>query len=85
LRKYESFAALTQYNIVPFVLSHLGVIAKETRQCVAHWKSASPDPDYMRNLFLNVQFAIVNSQYHMFEYLVNTKKKEVLSSLSVKR
>ena len=30
IKKYREFQQLTQYRIVPFVVSHLGVIAKET-------------------------------------------------------
>ena len=84
MRKYSAFQTLTQYRIVPFVISHLGVVAKETRECISQWKHAASDPQYIFDLYNHAQIALISTQYRMFNYFRNINDKRVLESVARK-
>ena len=81
MRKYKEFHALTQYRIVPYVVSHLGVVAKETRELMSEWKNTAADPQYLYDLYNHTQIAIIRTQWKMFEYFCNVNDKNVLESV----
>ena len=81
MRKYQQFHALTQYRIVPYVVSHLGVVAKETRALMAEWRNTAADPQYLYDLYNHTQIAIIRTQWKMFEYFCNVNDKNVLESV----
>ena len=80
--KYAQFRALTQYRIVPYVVSHLGIVGPDTRELVQQWKQLAADPQYLYDLFNNTQMAVVRSQYSMFDYFKNCNDKRMLAALS---
>jgi len=85
MNKYESFRALSQYRIVPYVVSHLGIVSADTRKLVQQWRPLAADPQYLYDLFNNTQMAVVRSQYSMFNYFKNCNDKKMLASLSSSR
>ncbi len=70
-KKYELFAQLTGYRIVPFVMSVYGLICKETRGLVAEWRKYAPDPSFIYDLYNNTQMAMITAQSEMCNYVVN--------------
>lgn len=44
LRKYQQFASLTTYRVVPFVMSVYGLVCGETREMILGWRRSANDP-----------------------------------------
>jgi hypothetical protein len=83
IRKYKEFQALSQYTVVPFVVSHLGVISKQTRDQIQTWKLRALEPTYIDDLYNNVQMAIIRSQFNMHEYWLKSVDPRVQHAISV--
>ena len=74
LQKYQQFATMTSYRIVPFVMSIYGLVCGETRDMLATWKSNANDPSFMFDLFNNVQMNLIRAQHEMIKYAKNKAK-----------
>ena len=81
MRKYEGFQVATQYRIVPFVMSHVGIIARETRALTKQWSESAADHQFLFDLYNHVQIALIKSQYDMFNYFKNCNDRRVLESI----
>lgn len=74
IRKYEKFASMTTYRVVPFVMSIYGVVCAETRKLVETWRRSATDLCFLYDLYNNVQMNLIRAQHEMIRY-VETKGK----------
>lgn len=74
LRKYQQFASLTTYRVVPFVMSVYGLVCGETREMILGWRRSANDPSFLFDLFNNVQMNLIRSQHEMIQYAQNRTK-----------
>jgi hypothetical protein len=78
--KYEEFEEKTKYRVVPFIVSHLGVVAKQTRDMITPWKKRAIEHTYQDELFNNVQIALMRAQRNTFDLWSNQLDREVILS-----
>lgn len=71
---YSAFHALTQYRIVPFVMSHFGLVAKPTRDLIQTWRRFAPEPNFIQDLYNNCQFGVIKAQYRTFQFICNKNR-----------
>jgi hypothetical protein len=74
MRKYQQFASMTSYRIVPFVMSIYGLVCGETREMLVTWKANANDPCFLFDLFNNVQMNLIRAQHEMIKYAKNKAK-----------
>lgn len=74
LRGYQEFEALTRYRIVPFVMSHFGLVAKQTRDLIQTWRSYAMEQNFIYDLYNNVQFAVIRAQHRTFQFITNRNR-----------
>lgn len=74
IRKYQEFAKLTSYRVVPFVMSVYGLVCGETRELLFGWRKHASDPSFLFDLYNNVQMNLIRAQHEMIHYAQNRTK-----------
>lgn len=82
VRKYEDYKVQTGHTVVPFVMSHWGVVAAETRKLVDEWKRFSVAPGFVSDLYSNAQFALIRAQYQFHRFMKMNREKSFLEMIA---
>jgi hypothetical protein len=83
-KKYKQFGEDLKYNIIPFIMSHLGVVCRETREIVKPWRDACRNPQFPYDLYANTQMALIRAQYNMFVHFQHSHDKKLFDGIKAK-
>ena len=77
IKKYDGFQQLTQYRIVLYVVSHLGVVARESRELLKTWKYNATDPQYLYDISTIPRWQLSNRNCYFLRRAKRKEKKEI--------